>query len=150
MRIPDAETLRRLYEEQGKTVREIARLSCCRTATLLEAMEAAGIVRRRRGRRRAPLPDWDSSKLHQLVKAKGLPYVRSFARRNGLSREKLAVLLGRRSLARGKRSEQVVIEHDDEIRAAYERGVSINELAGRYGCTRRAISYSLDRTSWKQ
>lgn len=150
MTVPDAETLRRLYEDEGHSVREIARLARCRTQALLEAMDAAGIARRRRGPRRAPLPNWDRDKLLQLVKVKGLPYARAFARRNHVSREKLAVLLGRPRLARGPAARQVLVEHDDAIRAAYERGVPIKSLATHYGSTVRAISYSLDRTSGKQ
>ena len=37
--------------------------------------------------------------------------------------------------------------HDAEIRKAYDAGASVNALAAQYGCTKRAISYSLDRTS---
>lgn len=147
MTLPDAEMLHQLYVVEGKTIREIARLHRCRTATLLAAMDDAGIVRRRPGRQRTPLPTWDSDKLHQLVRANGMAYVRGFASRHGVSSEKLAVLLGARSLDRGRRSQQVALEHDAEIRKAYDAGASVNALAAQYGCTRRAISYSLDRTS---
>ncbi|MEI7642930.1 MAG: hypothetical protein WCJ55_01355 [Chloroflexales bacterium] len=147
MSLPDAETLYQLYITEGKTVRVIARLHRCRTADLLAAMDAAGIPRRRPGRPRAPLPTWDRAKLQQLVRAKGMHYTRAFARRHGVSREKLAALLGERALDRGRRSQQVALEHDAAIRAAYDAGESINALATRYGCTRRAIGYSLDRTS---
>lgn len=145
--LPDAETLHQLYCVEGQTVRKIARLHGCRTATLLAAMDAAGIVRRRPGRQRALLPAWDSDKLHQLVQAKGMVYVRAFARRHGVNSEKLAVLLGVRLLDRGQRSQQVALEHDAEIRKAYDAGAAVKTLAAKYGCTRRAISYSLDRTS---
>jgi hypothetical protein len=57
--IPDSDTLRSLYDDEGKTVREIAALARCRPQTILAEMEAAGIARRRRGRRRASLPDID-------------------------------------------------------------------------------------------
>jgi hypothetical protein len=147
MTLPDATRLHRLYVVERKTIREIARIHRCRTAVLLATMDAAGIARRRPGRQRAPLPAWDSDKLHQLVRAKGLKYARAFARRHGVSKEKLAVLLGAQPLDRGRRSQQVAVEHDAAIRSAYDAGASINSLAARYGCTRRAIGYSLDRTS---
>ncbi|MEI8305553.1 MAG: hypothetical protein WCF99_00680 [Chloroflexales bacterium] len=147
MPLPDAETLYQRYVVEGKTIRAIAHLHRCRTADLLAAMDAAGIPRRRPGRPRAPLPAWDREKLQQLVRAKGMRYTRAFARRHGVSREKLAALLGERALDRGQRSQQVAVEHDHAIRAAYDAGESINALATRYGCTRRAIGYSLDRTS---
>jgi Mor family transcriptional regulator len=143
----NAETIYQLYCREGKTIREIARQYRCRTATILAIMDAAKIARRRPGRQRAPLPVWDRKKLHQLVRAKGMPYTRAFARRHGVSREKLAVLLGERSLERGRRSQQVALEHDTEIRNAFDARASVNVLATQYGCTRRAISYSLDRTS---
>lgn len=147
MPVPDAETLYRLYITERKTVRAIARLHHCRTADLLAAMDTAGISRRRPGRARAPLPEWNREKLQQLVRAKGMRYTRAFARRHGVSREKLAALLGEGPLDRGRRSQQVVLEHDAAIRVAYDAGESINALAAHYGCTRRAIGYSLDRTS---
>jgi hypothetical protein len=147
MAYPDAETVRLLYAEESKNVREIALLLRCRKQTVLAVMEAAGISRRRRGRARAPLPDWDQKKLRQLARAQGMAYARAFARRHGVNREKLAVLLDRRLLMRGKRLRCGAAEYDDAIRAAYEAGVPIKTLAARYDCTRRAISYSLDRTS---
>jgi lambda repressor-like predicted transcriptional regulator len=150
MAIPEPAVLRQLYEREGWSVRDIARAFQCRTQVLLQAMDAAAITRRRRGRQRAPLPDWDRAKVQQLVKASGMAYTRAFARKNGVSREKLAVLLGRPGLARGNRGSQRVIEHDDAIRAAYERGVPVKDLAARYRCTVRTINYSLDRTSGKQ
>lgn len=146
MTLPDAKQLHRLYVVERKTIREIARLYHSRTALLLAAMDAAGIARRRPGRQRAPLPAWDSDKLHQLVKANGLQYARDFARQHGVNKEKLTVLLGGQSLDRGRRRQQVAVEHDSSIRSAYNTGESLNSLAERYGCTRRAISYSLDRT----
>lgn len=147
MALPDEETVRFLYENEGKSVREIALLLRCRKQTVLAVMEAAGISRRRRGRVRAPLPEWDREKLRQLARAQGMAYARAFARRYGVNREKLAVLLDRRLLMRGKRPRCVAAEYDDAIREAYEAGVPIKTLAAHYGCTRRAISYSLDRTS---
>ncbi|PDV96510.1 hypothetical protein [Candidatus Chloroploca asiatica] len=147
MPIPEAAQLHHDYVREGKTIRELASVYRCRTSVLLAAMDAAGITRRRPGRPRAPVPDWDAEKLHQLVKAKGIRYVRAFARRHGVNREKLAVLLGTPPLERGQRRRQVAVAHDAAIRSAYEAGASINSLATRYGCTRRAIGYSLDRTS---
>jgi hypothetical protein len=117
---------------------------------LLEAMDAAGIERRRRGPRRAPLPDWDLEKLQQLAKVQGLSYVYAFAHRHRVSRAKLAILLGRSILPRGRAERQVVLEHDTTIREAYDRGVPVKDLAARYGCTVRGICYSLDRTCGKQ
>lgn len=67
----DADTLRRLYDEEGKTVREIAALAHCRLQTLLVAMETAGIARRRRGRRRAALPDIDPDTLAEIARLGG-------------------------------------------------------------------------------
>jgi hypothetical protein len=113
-------------------------------------MDAAGIARRRRGPRRAPLPAWDQEKLQQLAKVQGLSYVYAFARRHHVSRAKLAILLGRAVLPRGRAERQVVIAHDAAIREAYDRGVAVKDLAARYGCTVRGICYSLDRTSGKQ
>lgn len=147
MALPDVEAIRLLYEEEGLNLREIALRLRCRKQTVIELMESAGISRRRRGRQRALLPDWDKDALRQLAKAKGMPYTRVFAHRHGVNREKLAVLLDRQPLIRGYRPRRVAAEYDDAIREAYEAGVAINELAVCYGCTRRAISYSLDRTS---
>lgn len=149
MAIPDPETLRRLYEDEGWSVRELAHRAGCRTQTLLQAMDVAGIVRRRRGPRRAPLPDWDREKLQQLAKVQGLAYVYAFARRHRVSRAKLAILLGRPILPRGSAERHVVLKHDDAIREAYDRGMPVKELAARYACTVRGICYSLDRTSGK-
>lgn len=143
----DAETVRALYEEAGLSVREIALHVRCRKQAIIELMDAAGIDRRRRGRQRSPLPDWDRDKLRQLAKAQGMAYTRAFARRHGVNREKLAVLLDRRPLMRGHRPRRIAAEYDDAIREAYEAGVPMHELAACYGCTRRAINYSLDRTS---
>lgn len=143
----DAAQLHQLYVVERRTVREIARMHRLRIAAVLAAMDAAGIARRRPGQQRKPPPDWDSEKLQQLVRVNGLPYARAFARRYGVSRHKLAGLLGTRALDRGRRSRQIVIEHDAAIRSAYDEGASVKSLAAKYGCTRRAISYSLDRTS---
>jgi transposase-like protein len=146
MPLPDATQLHQLYIVEGQTIRAIAQRYRCRPAAIIAAMEAAGIVRRRSGRTRAPLPAWDTEKLRQLVRAKGVRYVRAFARRHGVSKEKLAVMLGNQRLDRGRRSQQVALEHDAAIRSAYDAGASITSLARQYGCTRRAIGYSLDRT----
>lgn len=144
--LPDADQLHQLYVVERRTVREIARMHRLRIADLLAAMDDAGIARRP-GRQRKPPPDWDSEKLRQLVRVNGLPYARAFARRYGVSRHKLAGILGTHALDRGRRSRQIVIEHDEAIRSAYDAGASIKSLAAKYGCTRRAIGYSLDRTS---
>ena len=145
--IPDAETLRRLYEEEGKTVREIAAFARCRMQALLAAMQAAGIVRRRRGRRRAPLPDIDPDTLVEIARLGGRARARSIARELGINREKFDLLVGHRLGNRGRIEAQMLYMHDEEIRAAYEAGSSVNNLAAQYGCTRRAISRSLDRTT---
>lgn len=147
MALPDVETVRLLYEEEGLNVQVIALRLRCRKQTVIAVMKAAGIERRRSGRPRAPLPEWDTDALRQLAKAKGLPYTRAFARHHGVNREKLTVLLGRQPLIRGHRPRRIAAEYDEAIREAYEAGVPIKELAACYGCTRRAISYSLDRTS---
>ncbi|PDW05047.1 hypothetical protein [Candidatus Viridilinea mediisalina] len=146
MPVPDASQLHQLYIVEGQTIRAIAQRYRCRPAAVIAAMEAAGIARRRSGRTRAPLPAWDTEKLRQLVRAKGVRYVRAFARRHGVSKEKLAVLLGNQRLDRGRRSHQRALEHDAAIRSAYDAGAPITALAKQYGCTRRAIGYSLDRT----
>lgn len=148
--LPDADTLRQLYYIDGATVRQIAKQFCCRTSAVLRAMDDAGIKRRRTGRTRAPLPAWDSEKLWRLVKVKGMPYVREFAREHGVNQVKLAALLGDSALARGQRRQQVLLDHDEAIRIAYNEGTPIKVLAEQYGCSRRAIGYSLDRTSRKQ
>jgi hypothetical protein len=150
MPIPDPTTLRRLYQDEGQSIRAIARLARCRPRAVLDAMEAAGIPRRRPGPQRTPLPDWDRDQLRRLVKVRGLAYTRAFARRHGVNREKLAVLLGRRGLPRGVAARQVVVAHDGEIRAAYEQGIAIRKIATNYGCSERAIRYSLDRTCGNQ
>ena len=145
--LPDAETLRRLYNDEGKTVREIAALARCRMQTLLAAMEAAGIARRRRGRRRAPLPDIDPEVLAEIVRLGGRARARRIARGLGINREKFDRLLGYRLGNRGRIEAQVLTLRDDVIRATYDAGVTVNALAANYGCTRRAISRSLDRTT---
>lgn len=148
--LPDADTLRQLYYVEGKTIREMAVLYHCRTSALIREMDAVGIIRRRRGRAREPLPDWDAGKLRQLVKAKGMPHVRAFAQRRGVNRVKLMALLDERPLARGKHNRHVLVDCDAAIRMAYELGTPVNVLAEQYGCSRRAINYSLDRTSGQQ
>jgi len=35
---------------------------------------------------------------------------------------------------------------DQDVRAAYDAGTPIQELAARYGCTPRTVGRSLDRT----
>ena len=145
--LPDAETLRRLYEEEGKTVREMAALARCRMQTLLAAMKAAGIARRRRGRRRAPLPDIDPDTLVEIARLGGRARARAVAHALGINREKFDLLIGYRLGNRGRIEAQVLTLRDDEIRAAYDAGMAVNDLAARYGCTRRAISRSLDRTT---
>lgn len=147
MTIPDSDTLRRLYADEGKTVREIAALARCRPQRILAAMEAAGIARRRRGRRRAPLPDLDPEMLAEIVRLSGRARARQLARVLGINREKFDRLIGYRLGNRGRIETQVLTMRDDDIRAAYEAGVAINALAACYGCTRRAISRSLDRTT---
>ena len=145
--LPDADTLRALYDEDGKTVREIAALARCRPQTILAAMEAAGIPRRRRGRRRTPLPDIDPETLAEIARLGGRARARAIARSLGINREKFDLLIGYRLGNRGQIETQVLALRDAEIRAAYDAGVAVNELATRYGCTRRAISRSLDRTT---
>ncbi len=145
--MPTAATLRQLYEEDGKTLREIAAMVGCRMQTLLAAMDAAGIVRRRRGRRRAPLPAIPPELLAELVRLKGRRWARHMARQWGLNREKFDRLLGQRLGNRGRIEQQVLVSHDEAIRAAYDAGSPVTALAARYGCTRRAISRSLDRTA---
>ena len=149
-RLPDAETLRHLYQQEGKTIREIARSYRCRTSALLRAMDAAGIARRRPGRAHSPLPDWNADKLRLLVKVMGMPHVRAFARGHGVNRIKLAGLLDHRLLDRGCRTRQIVVDHDADIRRAYDAGAHVSALAQHYNCSRRAIAYSLNRTSRKQ
>lgn len=146
MPLPDATQFHQLYIVEGQPIRAIAQRYHCRPAAIITAMDAAGIARRRSGRIRSPLPAWDTEKLRQLVRARGVRYVRAFARRHGVSKEKLAVMLGNQRLDRGRRSQQVALEHDAAIRSAYDAGAPITALARQYGCTRRAIGYSLDRT----
>ena len=148
--LPNAETLRHLYHGEGKTIRQIAAHYHCRPAALLALMDEAGIVRRRPGRARAALPDWDKTKLRLLVKVKGMPYVRAFARARGVNQMRLAALLGERPLPRGQRSHYHLIDHDNAIRRAYNDGTKPSTLAHQYRCSRRAIYYSLDRTSGNQ
>lgn len=145
--LPDADTLRALYDDEGKTVREIAALARCRPQTILAAMEAAGIPRRRRGRRRTPLPDIDPETLAEIARLGGRARARAVARSLGINREKFDLLIGYRLGNRGQIETQVLALRDAEIRAAYDAGVAVNELATCYGCTRRAISRSLDRTT---
>jgi DNA-binding MarR family transcriptional regulator len=145
--VPDPDTLRALYDEDGKTVRQIAALARCRPQTILAAMEAAGIARRRRGRRRAPLPDIDPETLAEIARLGGRARARAVARSLGINREKFDLLIGYRLGNRGQIETQVLALRDAEIRAAYDAGVAVNELATHYGCTRRAISRSLDRTT---
>lgn len=145
--LPDADTLRALYDDEGKTVREIAALARCRPQTILAAMEAAGIPRRRRGRRRTPLPDIDPETLSEIARLGGRARARAVARSLGINREKFDLLIGYRLGNRGQIETQVLALRDAEIREAYDAGVAVNELATRYGCTRRAISRSLDRTT---
>lgn len=147
MPVPDADALRSLYEDEGKTVREIAALARCRLQSILVAMDAAGIARRRRGRRRAPLPDIDPEMLAEIARLGGRARARAIARALGINREKFDRLIGDRLGNRGRIERQMLAMHDDEIRAAYDAGVAVNDLAARYGCTRRAISRSLDRTT---
>lgn len=146
MPVPDADALRSLYEDEGKTVREIAALARCRLQSILVAMDAAGIARRRRGRRRAPLPDIDPEMLAEIARLGGRARARAIARALGINREKFDRLIGDRLGNRGRIERQMLAMHDDEIRAAYDAGVAVSDLAARYGCTRRAISRSLDRT----
>lgn len=148
--LPDSDTLRQLYYIDGATIRQIAKQYHCRASVLLRAMDAAGIKRRRSGPSRAPLPAWESKKLQQLVKVNGLPYVRVFAQNHGVNKVKLAMLLGKQSMARGQRRQQVILDHNAAIRYGYNQGISIKALAEQYGCSWRAIGYSLDRTSGNQ
>lgn len=147
MPIPDADALRSLYEDEGKTIREIAALARCRWQRILIAMDAAGITRRRRGRRRAPLPDIDPEMLAEIARLGGRARARAVAHSLGINREKFDRLIGDRLGNRGRIEQQTLAMHDDEIRAAYDAGAAVNDLAARYGCTRRAISRSLDRTA---
>lgn len=149
MPVPDADALRSLYEDEGKTVREIAALARCRLQSILVAMDAAGIARRRRGRRRAPLLDIDPEMLAEIARLGGRARARAraIARALGINREKFDRLIGDRLGNRGRIERQMLAMHDDEIRAAYDAGVAVSDLAARYGCTRRAISRSLDRTT---
>lgn len=143
---PTNDVLRRWYIEEGLSIAEIARRVHRRKDTVRAWLTAAGIPRRRRGPRPAPLPAWDRTKLWQLVRVKGMAYVRAFAQAHGVNNTKLRVLLGVTSLERGIAHRYRVVLHDREIRAAYDAGVSVSELARRYGCSRRAIAYSLNRT----
>lgn len=146
MTIPDAETLRRLYEDEGKTVRELAALARCRMATLLAALDAAGIVRRP-GRRRRPLPELDREVLRAIARLGGRARARAAARALGVNRRKLDVLLGQRQANRGNLSRHVLCAHDDAVRAAYDAGTPVRVIAAHYGCSRRAVGKSLDRTA---
>lgn len=147
MSIPDAETLRRLYEDEGLTVRAIAARAGCRTSRLLAAMNQAGIARRRPGRRRSPMPAIEPALLQELARLGGRARARAIARGFGINREKCDRLLGERLANRGRIEQQVLYAHDAAIRAAYEAGTAVKELARQYGCSRRAISRSLDRTT---
>jgi len=138
--------LRQWYVEEGLSIAEIARRLHRRKSTVAAWLDAAGIPRRRRGPRPTPLPPWDRAKLWQLVRAKGMAYVRAFAQSHGVNSSKLRALLGITRLERGAAHRYRVILHDREIRAAYDAGVSVSELARRYECSRRAIAYSLNRT----
>ena|SRR5579859_2458538 len=90
--LPDADRLRRLYDDEGTTVREIAALARCRPQTLLAAMERARVARR--GRRRAPLPDIDPDTHAEIARLGGRARARAIARSLGINREKFDLLIG--------------------------------------------------------
>ena len=142
----DAESLRKFYVEDGKTIRELAVLGRCRPERILAAMEAWGIPRRRRGRQRTPLPELDWERLRAIARSSGRAMAQDIARAHGVNREKFDRLMGERLGNRGVLARHVLYQHDGAIREEYERGMGVNELAARYGSSRRAISRSLDRT----
>lgn len=149
MPFPDNEVLARLYLEEGQTIRMLAKRYGCRTQRIVDALQSLGISRRP-GKQRATLPQWDATKLQQLAKVAGQAYMRQFAKQHGINRTKLAALLRQSRLGRGRRGRQQVSLHDQEIRIAYTNGTAIGELAEHYGCSTRAIGYSLDRTCGQQ
>ena len=142
----DAETLRVLYVEEGKTLHELALMGRCRPQRILKAMKAWGIPRRRRGRRRSLHPDVDPELLKAITRLGGRTHARAVARTHGINRDRFDRLIGDRLGNRGAITRHVLYRHDDAIRRAYEDGMLVKDLAARYGCSRRSISRSLDRT----
>lgn len=145
--IPTAAELWQWYVEEQQTVQAIARRCRIRKEKVIALMEAAGIPRRPSGRQRTPLPAWDRAKLQQLASVMTRAELIAFARRHGINRIKLNVLLGLPQLPRGRLETQRLCRVQAAIRTAYEAGVSVRELAIQYQVSRRAIYYCLDRTS---
>lgn len=145
--IPTAAELHQWYVEEQQTVQEIARRCRIRKEKVIALMDAAGIPRRSCGRQRTPLPAWDRAKLQQLASVMTRAELINFARRHGINRVKLSVMVGLPQLPRGRLETQRLRHVQAAIRAAYEAGVSVRELADQYHVSRRAIYYCLDRTS---
>jgi len=143
MALPDTETLIRHYCTEQMTLEAIAKRYRCRKATVVAALDAAGIARRP-GRRREPLPAWmaDTTIIEGLKQmSHGAEGLRGWLGEEGLNARKVNRVLG---IQRAVRRDRTV--DDQDVRAAYDAGTPIQELAARYGCTVRTIGRSLDRT----
>jgi hypothetical protein len=142
MALPDTETLIRHYCTEQMTLEAIAKRYRCRKATVVAALDAAG-QSRRSGRRRTPLPAWmaDATMIERIKQANyGEEGLRVWLRNAGVNQRKVNRVLGMEK-ARRKRGVD-----DEDVRTAYDAGTPVQELAVRYGCTRRTIGRSLDRT----
>jgi len=143
MALPDMETLIRHYCTEQMNLEEMAKRYRCRKATVVAALDDAGIARRT-GRRRKPLPAWvaDATMIERLKEVRyGEEGLRVWLRDAGFNERKVNRVLGIERPVRGNRKVD-----DEAVRAAYNDGVSIKELAAQHACTSRAIGKSLDRT----
>lgn len=137
----DGETLRRMYQDEDHTIREIARTLQVSSNIIRDSLIRWNIPRRRRGPRRdmRPLPESTQQALRALVAVRGEP---GAARYLKTSPEVIHAILGTRPLPRGMQPRV----DDQAVRVAYEASMPIAAIAAHWRCSTRTIWRSLQRT----
>ncbi len=132
---PDAALLRRLYEEDGASLRAIARRFGWSYRTARRNVRAAGVALRRRGRPPAPLllTSADAAILRRLLAAAG---ARRLARLLHLDADILQALTAQ-TMPPSARATQA--------RDWSAAGVPADEIARRLGCSRRTVQRIMRR-----
>jgi hypothetical protein len=136
----EAETLRRMYLDEGMTIAAIARTLRVRKQIVCAALAQWNIPRRRRGpRRHFPQLPYPPGALRQLIRRKGMCAV---AQSLGVATDVLYAAIERDPLPRGTKRRV----DDAAVWAAYQAGVPIADMRVQFRCSDDTIRRSLRRS----
>jgi hypothetical protein len=145
----DEPTLRRLYLDERRTIREIAATLAISPAAVNRALCRWDIPRRRRGPR---VPVLDAATRAALPAHVAILGVQRTAKQFGIASRHIHTILGSKPLPRGTKPKIVL---DETVWSAYEAqeglpSLTVTEriatLAAQFGCSSRTVWRSLERT----